>query len=123
MAERRRGRSARPERLAGADTTAARPPMRRWIVVGGIGVLCGLLLGWLLYSLTASIPAAVVVGAAVAAILLGLAVGGVRQSRDFARTPDRLAETRARQQRVREAMERTRADQAQADPSGGDHRS
>ena len=84
--------------------------MRRWVIVGGIGILCGGLLGWLLYSLTASIPAAVVIGAAVAAILLGLAVGGVRQSRAFARTPDRVAEARARQQKVHEAMERTRQD-------------
>jgi len=82
--------------------------MARWIVVGGVGVACGLLLGWLLYSLTASAPAAVVVGAAVAAILLGLAVGGVRQSRAFARTPDRVAEARVRRQKVREAMERSR---------------
>jgi hypothetical protein len=82
--------------------------MRRWVVVGGVGVLCGGILGWLLYSLTASVPAAVVVGAAVAAILLGLAVGGVRQSRDFAKTPDRVAEARARQAKVHEAMERSR---------------
>ena len=82
--------------------------MRRWVVVGGIGVLCGGILGWLLYSLTASAPAAIVVGAAVAAILLGLAVGGVRQSKDFAKTPDRVAEARARQAKVHEAMERTR---------------
>lgn len=82
--------------------------MRRWVFVGGTGVLCGLLLGWLLWSLTASAPAAVVVGTAVAAILLGLAVGGVRQSRDFARTPDRLAQARERQRKVHEAMERSR---------------
>jgi F0F1-type ATP synthase assembly protein I len=91
--------------------TTPRPTPRgtgRWVTVGGVGVLCGLLLGWLLYSLTASVPAAVVVGAAVAAILLGLAVGGVRQSKDFAKTPDRLEEARARQQKVHEAMERTR---------------
>ena len=106
MAERRR--RSRPERLAGSDVAAARPPLRRWVVVGGVGVVCGLLLGWLLYSLTASVPAAVVVGAAVAAILLGLAVGGVRQSRDFAKTPDRVAEARARQAKVHEAMERSR---------------
>ena len=62
----------------------------------------------------------VVVGAAVAAILLGLAVGGVRQSRDFARTPDRVATARARQQKVHEAMERSRRDQAQAGPGSSD---
>jgi len=118
MPERRRSRS-RPERLAGADVAAARPPLRRWIVVGSVGVVCGLLLGWLLYSLTASVVAAVVVGAGVAAILLGLAVGGVRQSRDFARTPDRLADARARHDKVRAAMERTRG-QAQDAPDPGE---
>ena len=101
-------RSPRPERLAGTDVAAARPSMKRWLVVGGIGVVCGLLLGGLLYSLTASIPAAVVVGSGIAAILLGLAVGGVRQSRDFARTPDRVAEARARHAKVHEAMEQSR---------------
>jgi hypothetical protein len=104
----RRRRPPRPERLAGSDVAAAQPPMRRWIAVGGVGVVCGLLLGWVLYSLTASVPAAVVVGAAVASILVGLAVGGVRQSRDFARTPDRVAEARARQAKVHEAMEQSR---------------
>jgi hypothetical protein len=80
----------------------------RWTTVGAIGVVCGLLLGWLLYALTASIPAAVVVGAAVAAILLVLAVGGARHNTTFRATPDRAAEAAAKRARVQQAIEETR---------------
>jgi uncharacterized protein YacL len=82
--------------------------MRRWVVVGTIGVICGSLLGWLVWSLTANVPAAVVVGAAIASILLVLAVGGARHNATFARTPTRLAEAEAKRRRVQEAMEATR---------------
>lgn len=84
--------------------------MRRWAFVGGVGVLCGALLGWLLWSLTASIPAAVVVGAGVAAILLVLAWGGARHNETFRRTPDRAAEAEAKRRRVQQAIEDTRRD-------------
>ena len=76
--------------------------------VGGVGVLCGVLLGWLLWSLTASAIAAVVVGAAVAAILLVLAWGGARHNATFNTSPDRAREAAAKRRRVQEAIEETR---------------
>ena len=82
--------------------------MKRWTTVGGIGVLCGALLGLLLWSLTASLAAAVLVGAAVAAILLVLAVGGARQNSTFRASPDRAAEAAAKRRRVQDAIEETR---------------
>jgi len=82
--------------------------VKRWVFVGGVGVVCGLLLGWLLWSLTASIVAAVVVGAAVAMILLVLAWGGARHNETFRATPDRAAEAAAKRQRVQQAIEETR---------------
>lgn len=82
--------------------------MRRWIVVGAIGVLCGGLIGLLVWLLTANIPAAVVVGTAVASILLVLAVGGARHNQTFRRTPDRMAEAAAKRRRVLEAIEESR---------------
>jgi hypothetical protein len=84
--------------------------MRRWIVVGAVGVLCGLLLGWLLWAMTASLIPAVVVGAGVAAILLVLAVGGATHNATFARSPDRGREAEAKRRRVQDAMEQTRRD-------------
>lgn len=82
--------------------------MKRWTTVGGIGVVCGVLLGWLLWSLTASAAAAVIVGASVAGILLVLAVGGARHNSTFRATPDRAAEAAAKRKRVQEAIEETR---------------
>ncbi|HVM53430.1 MAG TPA: hypothetical protein VM262_09555 [Acidimicrobiales bacterium] len=82
--------------------------MRRWVFVGGVGVLCGALLGWLLWSLTASAVAAVLVGAGVAAILLVLAWGGARHNETFRLTPDRRAEAEAKRRRVQQAIEETR---------------
>jgi hypothetical protein len=90
--------------------------MKRWVFVGGVGVGCGLLLGWLLFSLTANGLAALVVGAAVAAILLVLAVGGASHNKTFATSPDRAAEAAARRRRVHEAMEETKRSRAE----GGD---
>ena len=82
--------------------------MRRWVFVGGVGVLCGVLLGALLWSLTASAIAAVVVGAGVAAILLVLAWGGARHNETFRQTPDRAREAAAKRRRVQDAIEETR---------------
>jgi hypothetical protein len=82
--------------------------VKRWTTVGGIGVVCGVLLGWLLWSLTASAAAAVIVGAGVAGILLVLAVGGARHNSTFRATPDRAAEAAAKRKRVQEAIEETR---------------
>ena len=84
---------------------------KRWTTVGGIGLVCGLLLGWLLYALTASVAAAFVVGASVALILLVLAVGGARQNTTFRTTPDRAAEAAEKRARVQRAIEETRRDQ------------
>ena len=81
--------------------------MQRWVFVGGVGVVCGLLLGWLLWSLTASAAAAFVVGAGVAAILLVLAWGGARHNETFRATPDRAAEAAAKRRRVQDAIEET----------------
>ena len=81
--------------------------MKRWVVVGAIGALCGVVLGWLLYALTASAPAAVVVGASVAAILLVLAVGGARHNTTFRTTPDRAAEAAAKRARMQAAIDET----------------
>lgn len=86
--------------------------MRRWVFVGGVGVGCGLLLGWMLWSLTANGLAAFVVGAAVAAILLVLAVGGASHNKTFTTSPDRAADAAAKRRRVQEAMEDTRRPEA-----------
>jgi uncharacterized membrane protein YfcA len=82
--------------------------VKRWVFVGGVGVVCGALLGWLLWSLTASGIAAAVVGIAVAAILLVLAWGGARHNETFRATPDRAAEAEAKRRRVQAAIEETR---------------
>jgi uncharacterized membrane protein YfcA len=82
--------------------------MRRWVVVGAIGVFCGVLLGWLLWSLTASAIAAVVVGAAVASILLVLAWGGAQHNKTFNTSPDRAREAAEKRRRVQQAIEETR---------------
>ena len=82
--------------------------MKRWVFVGGVGVVCGLLLGWLLWSLTASAPAAIVVGASVAMILLVLAWGGARHNETFRTTPDRAREAAEKRRRVQQAIEETR---------------
>lgn len=82
--------------------------MRRWVVVGAIGVLCGLLLGWLVWSMTANAIAAVVVGASIASILLVLAVGGASHNETFRQTPDRAREAAAKRRRVQRAIEETR---------------
>jgi membrane protein implicated in regulation of membrane protease activity len=80
--------------------------LKRWVFVGGVGVVCGLLLGWLLWSLTASVAAALLVGIGVAAILLVLAWGGARHNE----TPDRAAEAAAKRRRVQEAIRETRGE-------------
>ena len=82
--------------------------MKRWVFVGGVGVVCGLLLGWLLWSLTASAIAAFVVGAAVAMILLVLAWGGAQHNKTFNTTPDRARIAAEKRRRVQQAIEETR---------------
>ena len=82
--------------------------MTRWVFVGGVGVVCGVLLGGLLYALTANAIAATVVGAAIAAILLVLAWGGARHNATFRQTPDRASEAAAKRRRVQQAIEETR---------------
>jgi hypothetical protein len=80
----------------------------RWAFVGGVGVLCGVILGGLLYLLTASVIAAAVVGLAVASILLVLAWGGFRHNETFNTTPDLAREAEAKRQRVQQAIEESR---------------
>jgi hypothetical protein len=80
----------------------------RWAFVGGVGVLCGLLLGGLLYALTASAIAAFVVGVGVASILLVLAWGGARHNETFNTSPDRARQAEEKRRRVQQAIEETR---------------
>ena len=82
--------------------------LRRWLVVGGVGVVCGALLAWLFWSLTANAVAALVIGTAVAAILVVLAVAGGRYNRTYKVTADRRAAVLAKRERVRKAIEETR---------------
>ena len=85
-----------------------RTDVRRWITVGGVGVVCGALLAWLFWSLTANAIAALVIGAAVAAILVVLAVAGGRYNRTYKVTADRRAAVLAKRERVRKAIEQTK---------------
>ena len=82
--------------------------MKRWLTVGGVGVVCGALLAWLFWSLTANAVAGLVIGAAVAAILVVLAVAGGRYNRTYKVTADRRAAAIAKRERVRKAIEQTR---------------
>ena len=81
--------------------------MRRWLSVGGVGVFCGALLAWLFHSLTGNVIAALVMGIAVAAILVVLAVAGGRYNQTFKHTADRRAAVLAKRERVRKAIEET----------------
>ena len=81
--------------------------MRRWLGVGGVGVACGALLAWFFWSLTANAVAALVIGAAVGAILVVLAVAGGRYNRTYKLTADRRAAVLAKRERVRKAIEAT----------------
>ena len=80
---------------------------KRWVSVGGVGVFCGALLAWLFYSLTGNVIAALVMGVAVAAILVVLAVAGGRYNQTFQHTADRRAAVLAKRERVRKAIEET----------------
>ena len=81
--------------------------MKRWFTVGGVGVVCGALLAWLFWSLTANAVAALVIGLAVAAILVVLAVAGGRYNRTYKATAERRAAALAKRERVRKAIEQT----------------
>ena len=81
--------------------------MKRWLGVGGVGMLCGALLAWLFWSLTGSAVAALVIGVAVAAILVVLAVAGGRYNKTYQLTADRRAAALAKRDRVRKAIEDT----------------
>jgi membrane protein implicated in regulation of membrane protease activity len=78
--------------------------------VGGVGVLCGLLLAALFWSLTRSALPSLVIGVATASILVVLAVAGGRYNQTFADTADRRAEALAKRARVRKAIEETHGD-------------
>ncbi|MCU1379828.1 MAG: hypothetical protein JWN29_2811 [Acidimicrobiales bacterium] len=82
-------------------------PARRWVFVGGVGVLCGALLAWLFWSLTGGAVAALVIGALTASILVVLAIGGGRYNQNFQVTVERRAEALAKRERVRKAIEET----------------
>ena len=82
--------------------------MRRWVTVGGVGVVCGTLLAVLFWSLTANAVAALIIGVAVASILVVLAVAGGRYNRTYKVTADRRAAVLAKRERVRKAIEETR---------------
>ena len=81
--------------------------MRRWVFVGGVGVLCGLLLAALFWSLTRSAVPSLVIGAATASILIVLAVAGGRYNQTFEQTEDKRALALAKRDRVRKAIEET----------------
>jgi hypothetical protein len=85
----------------------AEKPMRRWVFVGAVGVLCGALLAWLFWSLTGGVVAALVMGVLLASILVVLAIGGGRYNQNFQVTVDRRAEALAKRERVRKAIEDT----------------
>ena len=81
--------------------------MNRWFGVGGVGVVCGALLAALFWSLTANAIAALVIGVAVAAILVVLAVAGGRYNRTYKLTAERRADALAKRERVKKAIEDT----------------
>jgi putative flippase GtrA len=77
---------------------------RRWLLVGGVGVACGLLLAALFWSLTRSAIPSIVIGVATASILVVLAVAGGRYNQTFQDSEDRRAEALAKRDRVRKAI-------------------
>jgi hypothetical protein len=77
------------------------------VFVGGVGVVCGLLLAGLFWSLTRSAVPSVVIGVATAGILVVLAVAGGRYNRTFEDTEERRTEAEAKRDRVRKAIEET----------------
>jgi predicted lysophospholipase L1 biosynthesis ABC-type transport system permease subunit len=81
--------------------------VKRWIVVGGVGVLCGSLLGWLFHALTGALLASLVIGGATAAVLVVLAVAGARYNRTYQVNADRAEVARQKRARVRKAIEDT----------------
>jgi MFS superfamily sulfate permease-like transporter len=91
----------------------------RWLAVAGTGLACGVLLGWLLWSLTGNVAAAVVVGIAVAAILVVLAVAGARQNAQFRDDDGKRAQASARIARAQQALRETRGDTDAERPDGG----
>ena len=81
--------------------------MKRWIGVGGVGVVCGGILAWLFWALTANAVVALVIGVALGSILVVLAVAGGRYNRTYKLTADRRAAMLAKRERVRKAIEAT----------------
>ena len=81
--------------------------MKRWVSVGGVGVVCGGLLAWMFWALTANAVVALIIGSAVGAILVVLAVAGGRYNRTYKLTADRRAAAIAKRERVRKAIEDT----------------
>ena len=82
--------------------------MKRWVVVGSVGVVCGALVGGLFHALTRMAIAASVMGVATAAILVVLAFAGARYNRTYQPTADRAAVAAAKRERARKAIEETR---------------
>jgi hypothetical protein len=78
------------------------------LLVGGTGLWCGALLSWLFWALTGWTIAAIVIGAAVAAILVVLAIAGNRYNSEFKVDELRQAAILAKRERVRKAIEETR---------------
>jgi len=81
--------------------------MRRWVTVGGVGVVCGALLAWLFWALTGWTVAALLMGVLVSGILVVLAVAGGRYNARYRLTADRRAAALAKRERVRKAIEDT----------------
>jgi hypothetical protein len=81
--------------------------VKRWVAVAGVGVMCGALLAWMFWALTANAVVALVMGVALGAILVVLAVAGGRYNRTYKLTADRRAAVLAKRERVRKAIEAT----------------
>ncbi|HUF32023.1 MAG TPA: hypothetical protein VMN58_02295 [Acidimicrobiales bacterium] len=75
-------------------------PMRRWVIIGAVGVLCGLLDGGVFYALTGSVVLGVIVGVPTAAILVVLGVVGARQREGSDAAHAAYEARRARQRRA-----------------------
>jgi hypothetical protein len=85
---------------SGADVDGG--GLRRWVVVGAVGVACGVLDGWVFYALTGSLFLGVLVGVPTAAILVVLGVVGARQRQGADRARAAYEARRARQRRALE---------------------
>jgi hypothetical protein len=84
---------------------------KRWVAIGVIGVICGLLDGGVVYALTGSVVLGVIVGVPTAGILVVLGVVGARQREG---SDAALAAFEARRERQRRALA---ADREQAPAS------